>query len=613
MELLYIWIGEYNNIKEQGFNFSSKYHFEFIYQKDNDGNSVGSLKRKENNNSHIENFFNQNITNVVAVIGENGVGKTSLMEYIIRSWIFLNALHDYPAIFIFQNKEKGDEGIYVYYHESIKLNILFNYKHSQKLGKSNNGVFITPIPKSFFILYSNLLQDNFKFLKDISSMINISTEGLYSSQTLDAIFYEEVEKQVIFISSEFSKEANIPFKLPEYLNISFPITDSELFSKMNGYLELSEDSKNMDIIPYISGFIDNKNWYDISKGYAHLLKKRIITIILVFRITGQINPEKDIRDDIGEIDEKYLENIILETSLLDKIDDTGSLKSLISMINEYEEFAKAQMTTIGGAEMFGTAYLSIPIEELDAIQKIIKALRNLSPDLSIHEVKWRRLSFGENILLNIYSRFYYASQELNRYHRNVENITVFVDEGELGFHPQWQKKYLNILIDFLPQVFKGKNIQLILTSHSPFLVSDLPKENIIFLTKNNKGECIVSELQDRKETFGANIHTLFTDSFFMKGGLMGTFAEKRINEVIAYLNGESLENSLFNGKTLEEQQNLAEKYISMIGEPIIKNMLQKQLDSKRLQKVEKHQQIIENQEQKIKALEDRIKLLENKS
>jgi len=118
----------------------------------------------------------------------------------------------------------------------------------------------------------------------------------------------------------------------------------------------------------------------------------------------------------------------------------------------------------------------------------------------------------------------------------VNNILVLLDEFELGLHPNWQKKSIKYITDFLKNI--DKEFHLIITSHSPFLISDIPKQNIIFLDKDEKGNCVVvNGLKEKKQTFGANIHTLLSDSFFMEDGLMGEFAKGKINEVIEYLNG----------------------------------------------------------------------------
>jgi predicted ATP-binding protein involved in virulence len=118
---------------------------------------------------------------------------------------------------------------------------------------------------------------------------------------------------------------------------------------------------------------------------------------------------------------------------------------------------------------------------------------------------------------------------------SLDNIVMLIDEGETTFHPQWQKKYLSYLIYFLSKNFSKQKFHLILTSHSPFLLSDIPIQNIIFLDKDKQGNCkVVDGLKDKKQTFGANIHTLLSDSFFMEDGLMGEFAKNKINEIINF-------------------------------------------------------------------------------
>lgn len=72
-------------------------------------------------------------------------------------------------------------------------------------------------------------------------------------------------------------------------------------------------------------------------------------------------------------------------------------------------------------------------------------------------------------------------------------------------------------------------------------------------------------LEDQKNTFAANIHTLLADSFFVKGGLIGDFSKNKINEVIQQIS---------KGKDLSyEEHSYIKKFIKQIGEPLIKNKL----------------------------------------
>ena len=67
MELVYLWVEDYKNIKKQGFNFSPR--FECNYNKDTKELTI------DEKDDYLENFFGENI-NVTAIVGENGSGKS---------------------------------------------------------------------------------------------------------------------------------------------------------------------------------------------------------------------------------------------------------------------------------------------------------------------------------------------------------------------------------------------------------------------------------------------------------------------------------------------------------------------------------------------------------
>ena len=108
-------------------------------------------------------------------------------------------------------------------------------------------------------------------------------------------------------------------------------------------------------------------------------------------------------------------------------------------------------------------------------------------------------------------------------------------------------------------------MQLIFTANAPFLTSDLPKSNILFLEKQKDDSIFVHDKKnDRAETFGSNIHLLFSDSFYMEGALIGAFAKSKIDYIINYLN--SNENN--------QPEVTIKRTIDLIGEPLIKRKLQ---------------------------------------
>ena len=170
-----------------------------------------------------------------------------------------------------------------------------------------------------------------------------------------------------------------------------------------------------------------------------------------------------------------------------------------------------------------------------------------------------------------------------------ENYTMvlMLDEIENNFHVQWQKELLIHILSFLMVIsgkwyFDNKRIKflILLSSHSPFLLSDIPKQNIIFLDKDENGNCkVVDGLTEKKQTFGANIHTLLSDSFFMEDGLMGEFAKGKINEIIDFhkeVEEENSEKEALKIKYLENQNKFWQTQ-SIVGEAYLKQILENHL------------------------------------
>ena len=139
------------------------------------------------------------------------------------------------------------------------------------------------------------------------------------------------------------------------------------------------------------------------------------------------------------------------------------------------------------------------------------------------------------------------------------HINIILDEIELYFHPEFQRQFVNNLIRSIENMhfedIKSINIQM--ATHSPFILSDIPKNNVLFL---ENGKPAVERMQEN--TFGANIHTLLQNGFFLNGVPIGDFAKQKINQLFA---------KLHNGECSQELYN----EILLVGEPFIKSQLLK--------------------------------------
>ena len=78
---------------------------------------------------------------------------------------------------------------------------------------------------------------------------------------------------------------------------------------------------------------------------------------------------------------------------------------------------------------------------------------------------------------------------------------------------------------------------------------------------------MIVQHKDKTQTFGANIHTLYKDAFFIKNGLaMGEYAQTYVNNIIHDIHSGDF-----------DQENISNR-IMVIGEPVIRKKLLQLID-----------------------------------
>jgi hypothetical protein len=230
---------------------------------------------------------------------------------------------------------------------------------------------------------------------------------------------------------------------------------------------------------------------------------------------------------------------------------------------------------------------NVPVDKsvealLKTYQQFLASLKNLyDTPYGFMSFDWRNMSTGEKAYLNLFSRFYYAKElirdSIDRANRfkmashPTESIPktlyILIDEGEIGFHLQWQKEYIQKLVNVLPKVLSFENhsveLQIIFTTHSPMSLSDIPNDHILYLGNiDNK----------KMKSFAANVSDLLAQSFFMRDGLMGNFVKEKINETIKWLNNiDDKEKSEYHLQLIQQidepivRQKLIEMYANKTG------------------------------------------------
>lgn len=188
----------------------------------------------------------------------------------------------------------------------------------------------------------------------------------------------------------------------------------------------------------------------------------------------------------------------------------------------------------------------------------------------------KQLVFGINTILyhilNINSVFNNSDKELRTY----KYINMIYDEIELYYHPEMQRKFLNELrkeILKLPISINIKGINILLITHSPFILSDIPKQNVLFLDIEN-GKSTPQDYQG-DNTFGENIHQMLTDGFFISN-TKGEFVISKIKGFLDFYK-KNIELKV-KPESFEVELALFKETINLIGEDYIRKILNNHLD-----------------------------------
>jgi len=598
MELVYLWVEDYKNIHRQGFNFSPKFNCHY----DGETLTIKDNVDEKGKKQYIENFFGDNI-NVTAIVGKNGSGKSSVLESCLLHFFaqLVSNGTDEKDFAILYNNEKNAFYKSSYTEFNIKCDLtlemlprktFFNihYNSSTELMSSyfTNHIF-KELQKYDGSIYEYDYKPEelnvFSFPSKKDKVINILKNENMS--IINMFRCKDIENNRI-IEESFKNHQRLYFKP---IKVTFNIDSSELEYQM----KTSNVKESLKDIQELS--LDNLYIYYVLSVYSSLNIDSIDDLQKDYLLEDYFFKNNLFKNFLKNILEKK-ENMEEENKRhIDKNKVIQSIKKNIAKLIEDTKNINIENTIGDGmrklnVDTYYTALLidvikkmdnNLLIEEVKDNKYIEKILPNL-PSYIIPEaidkngISFDKFSSGEKYLITFaYSIIFYIYY-YSKYH-NFKLINLFIDEIELSFHPKWQTSMIQFLIN-ITKSFKDIKFNIYINSHSPFLLSDIPKQNIIFLDTYNKedtevkeekqkvGNCRVvphDEVMNKKQTFGANIHMLLSDSFFMEDGLMGEFAKGKINKIIRFLNGKN--------KFIDFPIEQIEKIINTIGEPFLKSKL----------------------------------------
>lgn len=675
MEICYYWMNEYGEtIKQQGYNFGSELIFNF-----------DPLRMKlviKENKFYVNGFFNveknNQITNVTAVVGKNGVGKSTFLRalrgLIYEGGILGKRIKDKIEYRIKRILVIKHQGVYkIIYHKDLlpfgensirfeesQLEDKFKFEFiSHGISEENMHKFSYDLHRvngteglenTSCILFSHTFNIDFNQDSTVESKkyFDISTKGIltkidtdmklkpnYSIKNpnqltnkdkrfniglLNEYYISEIKNRINLLNDVRSKEIIEKhgfFPKSVYLNLDYIFYKNNNFDFINiNKSELLRFERDRTAYNKIERLIfDELDLIPVNKNIATLAKQTYLTRILdayfddVERFIAVPKRYEQLKETINNMEDSELEgkDVLELLEVFNKITvetlrdaSTPKLKQFDLKFNEFQfrELTDSYLNFIkyfnenviiqdspirlkkGDVKLVKTnsskemsiieqdiAIIEVPLNSkgLDFLKQFVEQYEKINTGTDFIKIQWDGLSSGEDTLLGIYSRFFSISNE-----DLGDNVVILLDEIEHSLHPEWQRRLINNLLEYLPYVYsRCKSIQIVLATNVPFLIADIPTQNIIYLERkqlDDIGEKVPTNHEVFTQTFAANIHSLLMNNFFMDSTI-GQFSERKIRDIINILN-------LGPEEEITYSQQEIQRMIQTIGEPVIRNKLQ---------------------------------------
>ena len=616
-----MYVDDFCGIKEESFNF----HIERRYTI-----KKGKISRKRDEEiiDFPTDFWGDNVSAVTLFIGENGAGKTTLMRLLIK-WLcqlsvgnipqekgaLVISVNDKDMLVAFSNgkpwtieNKKDEEIVCIEDKEEIKkllsdIRLAYYTDTMTDLELSNT---LTPKELDF-------LQDD-SLLTRLSNSIKSNTVGSIK----DCIKREDFERQMkLFLLSkeeiflhgkEKTKLLEFPIRYMKFTAIE--AGDRKGFKRVpDGNDSLIREA--IDLWNKVFGDNTNNNLHVIVRALLWGLFSGTIISLLQWERTLSNLEESIVTEQIRSSIRAFIRtnhydwNIVFKRFFINMFSDcergfndvhrfeefhAGWDKQVVDNINSFldtlknienGEFLKKWMPFENTQNMweFKLGYFNEKDENGHPIlyqdwKYLWEHYLTVAHLMQACRFDWKYASSGGKNQSNLFNLFNIVKCSGN----DINQLWVLLDEPDNTFHPDWERRIIQDLLKACSMF--DKNFQLLISTHSPIMLSDVPKQAAILLEiveKKKNGDTIEIKQQSipKSSPFGQQIYTLFNDAFFMEHGIIGSFADEKIENV--YKGFYDIEKQLSKRKKFQDENKLDferklneyESIIKLIEEPLL--------------------------------------------
>lgn len=547
MKICFLWVDRFKKLDDFSINLSSDYQYHY-------DETTNSLTREKKAVLPVS-FWGESVSEVTGILGTNGAGKTTLLELLC---LVIKGKAEICSRYFILYEKKGS----LFYQSSdnfppLKTQLDVYLAHS-RLTLDDLGV----------VYFSNIYDESWLDLGDgvedvsVNNRVISERRGGFGDKNRGK-FIEELE----FLTSD--RFAALAYPAPEKVSVRI---NTRFWQK-----ETSTYNDNHKEILRLMRSIFHRS----SQLEPIALTRLTIQCTLLMALYSEY--AKRTESIVTETFHRILMNDNNETIDVDKLIaelavvlKCGDTDHYISRDEHFYQIVSCLILLENDLEVMGfkemkkyrvdKAHFTVGFDK--ANEENLSRLANLINYISSADIDWAELSSGQRAYINLFSSIWCAIHKIKNKRRSSydEDILICIDEGDLYLHPQLQLEFIEKLINVLPQLSYGR-IQLIITTHSPLLITDLPAQCVTVLTKDKDDNIITVP---GKHTFGANIYDIYRHSFEVVTQRTGNVSDSYMNTIIAILDKRMLSG--------EELDKLKES-LTVIGDKLLSYHIKKRIDS----------------------------------
>ena len=573
LHICYIFIYDYQCLHNVDITFDHRYTYS--YDSDKAILNIAAPTKKL-----PENFWGDGIWSLTGIVGNNGAGKTTVNRFLLDAVVEglttkdLNGVIVYENngdLLVFHNTNRKSKGITINKSADVKnkISLMNAFKHLPGIETFFfQGHFSAEFSSSNLCTqeYSGLYNASEGFLirKDFEKYGNAT--DLYLTCPISSYLVSHISQKHqricrLLINEELRSQIT-ELNFPRYIMFS-PNRGGQNHIKYHPIVleETKEKLKALIDPPPIRGIVPNR--------------EELIGMFVHFNLLNAISDQK-IPSEGPAILKQWRETVDYKAEVMPQFQhfilslQKETMKKALQTIHDVLSFlfGLAQYNEYGGF------YLDA-FNEKDKVERLLKA--NILDTFYISSrffdmhyshncsMVYNQLSSGEEICLNLYALLHDAIETRPKKFSNINSPRLIIlDEAEIGFHPEWQRTFINTLLDFLhSQIVKADHdYQVVITTHSPILLSDIPSCCCNFL-KRIDDNTTINLRGETKESFASNVFETYRNSFFLEKGMIGKYAESKLK---------ALEKKCRQGDTRAEDeirligdQRLQQYYVSLLA------------------------------------------------